>query len=728
MKTRILFLLTLLLIAGVTRAQWNQYWTGQSDAGVNQIFSVVNDSVIWMPGTSSNTVSITLNKGKTWTVFNLPSFLSGNIGGLSAVNTTTAYAICMTGDEKGLYKTTDNGTNWILQSTAFNASSPFPDFVYFWDANNGVAVGDASPNENFEIYTTSNGGTQWNKVLDGSMPGGNFEATVANFQDSHKVKGDTFYFVTNRGRIFKSEDKGITWSVINPPVVSSQCSFEFKDRNNGLFADESKQPARLYSTSNGGQNWALIDTTDIIGQLRYIPNQNLYISTSTDTSKMGLLYSGDNGLHWTPNLSLAQVGLGPCEISPDGTVYITGADYIFSTKDVTSAIDTLATAATHLFSFSPTGGTINLKIAANTNWEIKSDQQWVSFSSSSGSANKTITITVTDNPLFIIRQASLILSAKGLGSQTIIVNQDVKPYLEVSSSILTIGAQENSTNTFDVNSNQNLWTISCDQNWLTVSNFDNANNNGFNGTYKATGIRIHPTAGILTVNILNEYLATIDSVTFQKNYAGDINYQTQIQLTDSIILVDGKTMLKVRVAITDPNVLSGSGMLSTDHDGNSTNYYDPEAKTFNLSYFYNNAAPRNIYEKLVRDIVGYGYQTINIIAKANPTQYNRTAKITLSANYLADQIVTVTQDAGPTGIHVNENQQILFYPNPVQSVLFINGIATNTLVSVYDVTGLLVVQKRISENKIDISNLASGYYMLKLVEKNDLITYKFIKQ
>jgi len=78
-------------------------------------------------------------------------------------------------------------------------------------------------------------------------------------------------------------------------------------------------------------------------------------------------------------------------------------------------------------------------------------------------------------------------------------------------------------------------------------------------------------------------------------------------------------------------------------------------------------------------------------------------------------------------IETIENNQFLMYPNPSTNQLHIQLInSTNSLASVFDVSGQLLLQKKLStaENTIDVSNLPLGTYFIRI----NNATTTFIKQ
>ena len=78
------------------------------------------------------------------------------------------------------------------------------------------------------------------------------------------------------------------------------------------------------------------------------------------------------------------------------------------------------------------------------------------------------------------------------------------------------------------------------------------------------------------------------------------------------------------------------------------------------------------------------------------------------------------------GIDGQNQLDILIYPNPVIDKLFIRGLSNPTKISVYDVLGKLVLSKTTS-SEINVGNLQSGIYILKIVDNQKEIVRKFIK-
>ena len=80
---------------------------------------------------------------------------------------------------------------------------------------------------------------------------------------------------------------------------------------------------------------------------------------------------------------------------------------------------------------------------------------------------------------------------------------------------------------------------------------------------------------------------------------------------------------------------------------------------------------------------------------------------------------------GDDGVEEIDNEEVVIYPNPVDDIVMIetHGRASLQNVIIYDVNGRKVLST--SESQIDISNLPSGVYLMK-IESSDGIFYKKI--
>lgn len=316
MKKTVLFIL-LVCSFSVNAQFWTTKATGFTtpSRSLNSI-SIVDANVIWAnafdnsipldPNYTIKEFTRSTDGGNLWSpgTISLVANTAGlGISSITAVSSSTAWisAFLDTGTTTGgVWKTTDNGVTWNKQATAlFNdALESYANFVYFWDANNGIAQGDPEGNE-FEIYTTTNGGTNWTRV-----PGVNIPDPISDidgeygYNNLYTVVGNTIWFGTDRGRIFKSVDKGLNWTVATSPSSDfGNDRFTFSDANKGLLMIYN--PPKLHKTTDGGATWNPITTTGFYNtDIAYIPGTSKVV-TAASANPLGSAYSKDDGMTWT---------------------------------------------------------------------------------------------------------------------------------------------------------------------------------------------------------------------------------------------------------------------------------------------------------------------------------------------------------------------------------------------------------------------------------------------
>ncbi|MDB9961101.1 T9SS type A sorting domain-containing protein [Oceanihabitans sp.] len=77
------------------------------------------------------------------------------------------------------------------------------------------------------------------------------------------------------------------------------------------------------------------------------------------------------------------------------------------------------------------------------------------------------------------------------------------------------------------------------------------------------------------------------------------------------------------------------------------------------------------------------------------------------------------------------NQNVFnMYPNPVMNTVFVNANTQNSQISIYDITGKVVLTKSLilGENTIDVSQMASGVYLARFAAEGNVQTKKLIVQ
>lgn len=325
MKKTLPFILLLFSCVSFSQNFWESKATGFSETnrGLNSI-SIVSDDVIWASaydGASTSPLNVrqyskSTDGGNTWQSGNINLGANQSLLNVSSISATSenvvyvsAYSTNNTTVKGGIWKTIDQGISWTkISGEAFGfVNDSFCNFVHFFDENNGVAQGDPAGG-NFEIYVTTDAGTTWSRVQNTNLP------APLSGEYGYAMKetyGDIIWFPTNKGRIYKSTNKGVSWTVTQSPASdfgsnNSFARFTFKDANNGLLI---KNNLEFYKTTNGGTTWTTLTATGKKGarDICYIPNTDTVISVGTENGISFTSYSLNNGNTWTETMSGTQV-------------------------------------------------------------------------------------------------------------------------------------------------------------------------------------------------------------------------------------------------------------------------------------------------------------------------------------------------------------------------------------------------------------------------------------
>lgn len=253
----------------------------------------------------------TTDGGLTWTSKAVTTLGGTAFSQIFGINDQIAY-IAMFGNDQAnnkILKTTDGGNNWSSILTGGHANSFF-NVVHFFNQNEGFVQGD--PDSEFELYTTTNGGSNWTRV-----PGANIPNPIAGefgIVHHYTAVGNTIWFTTNLGRIYKSTDKGYNWSVyvIKGTVADGYSTYIdvafSNDALTGLahlsYSDGTTSTYEYYKTTDGGENWTQFTPTGNFydSDLSAVPGvDGMFYTVGGDyqTPKMGVSYSTDGGTTWT---------------------------------------------------------------------------------------------------------------------------------------------------------------------------------------------------------------------------------------------------------------------------------------------------------------------------------------------------------------------------------------------------------------------------------------------
>lgn len=356
------------------KAQWIEL-----GSGINTLprsvwsLAVPDENTIWAFTWDSQNIQVSTDftkstdGGQTWQPgkINLaPGLFVQNAFALDSMTLwITSYDFFTPGTGR-IYKTEDGGQTWVHQNTGFPGFGEIPSVVHFFDENKGVCFG-AGPysfsNKQLNIYTTENGGDLWEKVPSANIPPQEFGEGMTIWINSglYSAVGNTIWFPTTKGRVFRSTDMGVTWEVFTPGSLTpphNPISIAMKDSLNGILV--SSFPNEAMKTTDGGETWMpLVLPSNAFNtyQIRYIPGTSgaYIIHDGWDFNSTLAFITRDNGKNWEvidtgESLSTSEflsptVGYGGGDLlaGGGGGVYKWGGDMLVSTQNNFYADETI---------------------------------------------------------------------------------------------------------------------------------------------------------------------------------------------------------------------------------------------------------------------------------------------------------------------------------------------------------------------------------------------------
>jgi photosystem II stability/assembly factor-like uncharacterized protein len=308
-----LYLIGLALSPAVSRAQWipQQSNTNAEFRG----FVALSPTVVWASGTRGR-VARTTDGGRTWHVDTVPGADTLDLRSIAPRSATLAVAASAGDADKGqakIFRTTD-GVHWT-QVFETREKGAFLDAIAFWDNQHGIALGDPIGQRLF-ILTTEDGGATWKRIDTSNAPpmlAG--EAAFAASGTCLTVFGTSNVWIGTgggaRARVFRSTDRGRTWSVADTPVhagnsASGIFSVAFADAMHGVVVGgEYTKPKTPFDnnvalTADGGATWTKATGALPVGYMSavaYLPGTNGRSLVAVGLG--GTARSNDAGQSWT---------------------------------------------------------------------------------------------------------------------------------------------------------------------------------------------------------------------------------------------------------------------------------------------------------------------------------------------------------------------------------------------------------------------------------------------
>lgn len=229
-KTLFNQLLLVLIFFASTGLCPGQSWEAKDAALPGSLYGdnvfAINESVAWTYAFEADelnnftflnsAISIITDGGSSWQSVPFPTNDRFYTTSMWALNSEIAWLTGVSQETTEdsinyLFKTIDGGQNWNRIPVPLQV---FIDFVYMWNENEGIIVGDPDL-IGFEIYKTQDGGLTWERI-DNIPPALPNEWGI--WKDNYTAYGNDLWTATTLGRIYHTADKGESWEVLDAPL------------------------------------------------------------------------------------------------------------------------------------------------------------------------------------------------------------------------------------------------------------------------------------------------------------------------------------------------------------------------------------------------------------------------------------------------------------------------------------------------------------------------------
>ena len=227
------------------------------------------------------------------------------------VNGVTSFPEGYVAISSGLYKTTDNGSNWDYWEPTLGGLPILGIWkdAHFFDGQIGIMVGAFDFNNQYGAMRTTDGGLSWQAVSASGT--GNWPRRL---EDVHFPSATVGYAVGTNGRFLKTTNAGVSWSTLSNVLGGlAATSVWFIDLNVGLVAGS----GGVQRTINGGTSWASVLSA----------SGTFVLSGNTDgvlaAASPGKVYiSTDSGLTWSESNAPGMDPVSIAVIDPDHVIII----------------------------------------------------------------------------------------------------------------------------------------------------------------------------------------------------------------------------------------------------------------------------------------------------------------------------------------------------------------------------------------------------------------------
>ncbi len=220
--------------------------------------------------------------------------------------------------------TSNGGITWEEQYSFDNSVLGQVSFEYIemFDLNNGIALANDWNNSIPMFLKTTDGGINWIQTTTEAI---GISGDIWRPVDFVDVNTGYFYeSLINPQKLYKTSNSGITWEETN--FDGQAHVLKFYDENIGIIVYWNK----IYRTIDGGESWALVDTTERGwgSDIEFDPNDPGKVWLLSD----GLYFSSDTGSTWIHCFDCTDTGF-------DAICYSESSLWVYNTRRYLRNID-----------------------------------------------------------------------------------------------------------------------------------------------------------------------------------------------------------------------------------------------------------------------------------------------------------------------------------------------------------------------------------------------------
>lgn len=227
----------------------------------------------------------------------------------AVASTDTDFFMLSVGSPALLYKTGDQGAMEVVYKE--EGEGVFYDAMRFWNAQEGIAIGDPTAGC-LSVIITRDGGQSWSKLNCSVFPSqSEGEYAFAASNTNIAISGEHTWIATggSKAHVFYSPDKGVSWEVFDTPIIQGEqtqgiYSIAFYDEKTGFiiggdYTKPKSNKANKAITNDGGRSWQLVADGQEPGYrsaVQYVPGSQAKELVAIGFE--GISFSNDGGQHW----------------------------------------------------------------------------------------------------------------------------------------------------------------------------------------------------------------------------------------------------------------------------------------------------------------------------------------------------------------------------------------------------------------------------------------------